>query len=155
MTRKVTNYARFYSLLNKMPGMDKEELKKEIVLQYTWKRTDSLRNMTVEEYEACCDALERLTGEREELKKKRSLCLKLMQKLGIDTSDWARINNFCENPRIAGKPFARIKVDELDGLATKLRAIRRNGGLKEKKKGEVKQPATVIYMPIGTNGLKN
>ena len=62
----------------------------------TWNRTDSLKEMTAKEYEACCTALEKLSGQdewrqklREELRRKRSLCLNLMQKLGIDTSDYA------------------------------------------------------------------
>lgn len=150
MTQEVTNFARFYALFNKLPySMNKEDLKKEIVLQYTWNRTDSLREMTAEEYNACCDGLEKLAGQKDLLRKKRSLCLKLMQKLGIDTSDWARINNFCEHPRIAGKPFARITVDELDGLATKLRAIQRNGGLKARKETEnMKRPAAVACIYI-------
>ena len=108
MAQEVTNFARFYALFNKLPYQgDREEFKKQIVLQYTWNRTDSLKEMTAKEYEACCTALEKLSGQdewrqklREELRRKRSLCLNLMQKLGIDTSDWARINDFCSNPRI-------------------------------------------------------
>jgi hypothetical protein len=59
-----------------------------------------------------------------------------MQKLGIDTSDWARINDFCSNPRIVGKAFRQITVDELDELAVKLRSIQRKGGLKPGKKSK-------------------
>ena len=95
--------------------------------------------MTSKEYEACCSALEKLTGQdewrqklREELRRKRSVCLKLMQQLGIDTTDWDRINAFCNNPRIAGKPFVRISAAELDQLSVKLRAIQRKGGLTDK-----------------------
>ncbi|WP_270368687.1 hypothetical protein [Bacteroides stercoris] len=113
MAQEVTNFARFYALFNKLPCTgDREEFKKSIVQQYTWNRTDSLKEMTAKEYEACC-----------ELRRKRSLCLNLMQKLGIDTSDWARINDFCSNPRIVGKAFRQITVDELDELAVKLRSI--------------------------------
>lgn len=54
--------------------------------------------------------------------------------MGIDTSDWARVNDFCRNPRIAGKAFSQISSDELEQLAVKLRSIRRKGGLKEKRK---------------------
>ena len=39
---------RFYALFNKLPYQgDREEFKKQIVLQYTWNRTDSLKEMTV------------------------------------------------------------------------------------------------------------
>lgn len=162
MAQEVTNFARFYASFNKLPyNGDREDFKKSIVMQYTWNRTDSLREMTSKEYEACCTALEKLTGQdewrqklRDELRHRRSTCLKLMQKLGIDTSDWARINDFCRNPRIAGKPFARITSDELEELAVKLRSIQRKGGLKEKKKEIVKPSAAVTYIMIDTNAPK-
>ncbi|MDO4165657.1 MAG: hypothetical protein Q4D56_14935 [Bacteroides sp.] len=144
MAQEITNFARFYSLFNKLPyNGDREEFKKSIVLQYTWNRTDSLREMTAKEYSDCCTALERLTGQdewrqkmRDELRRRRSVCLKLMQKLGIDTSDWQRINDFCRHPRIAGKPFAKITSDELEELSVKLRSIQRKGGLKPVKNEE-------------------
>ena len=99
MAQEITNFARFYASFNKLAYRgDREEFKKSIVLQYTCKRTDSLREMTRKEYNTCCDALEKLIGKdewrqkmREELRYRRSVCLKLMQKLGIDTS----IPNFC------------------------------------------------------------
>ena len=47
MAQEVTNFARFYTLFNKLPCTgDREEFKKSIVLQYTWNRTDSLKEMT-------------------------------------------------------------------------------------------------------------
>ena len=47
MTQEVTNFARFYALFNKLPCTgDREGLKKQIVLQYTCDRTESLREMT-------------------------------------------------------------------------------------------------------------
>lgn len=140
MAQEVTNFARFYALFNKLPYQgDREEFKKQIVLQYTWNRTDSLKEMTAKEYEVCCTALEKLSGQdewrqklREELRRKRSVCLKLMQQLGIDTTDWNRVNEFCINPRIAGKPFVQVSTAELEQLAIKLRAIQRKGGLTDK-----------------------
>ena len=135
MKQEVTNFARFYASFNRLPcAGDREDFKKSVVLQYTWDRTDSLREMTRKEYNECCTALEKMTGYKDELKKKRSVCLRLMQRIGVDTKDWARVNNFCEHPRIAGKPFARITADELDELQVKLRAIERKGGLKQEEK---------------------
>lgn len=47
MAQEVTNFARFYASFNKLPyDGDREEFKKSIVMQYTWNRTDSLREMT-------------------------------------------------------------------------------------------------------------
>ena len=145
MKQEVTNFARFYASFNQLPySGDCEEFKKQIVRQYTWNRTESLRDMTVKEYTACCEGLEKLTGRKDELKKKRSRCLNLMQQLGIDTTDWARINNFCQHPRIAGKPFARITLDELESLSVKLRSIQRKGGLQQKK--DIQQPGGIAYI---------
>ena len=52
--------------------------------------------------------------------------------VGIDTTDWNRVNEFCNNPRIAGKPFVQVSTAELEQLAIKLRAIQRKGGLTDK-----------------------
>nr|DAN56888.1 MAG TPA: hypothetical protein [Caudoviricetes sp.] len=122
------NYARFYTLLKKMPGADKETL----VEQYTNGRTTHLRETTRQEYDRMCRDMEQVAGYdefvegiRRQLRRKRSVCLKLMQQLGIDTTDWNRVNAFCEDARIAGKAFRHISIDELEVLAVKLRAIKR------------------------------
>ena len=127
------NYARFYTLLKKMPGADKETL----VEQYTNGRTTHLHETTQQEYNKMCRDMEQVAGYdermsdiRRELRRKRSVCLKLMQQLGIDTTDWNRVNAFCEDARIAGKAFRHISIDELEALAVKLRTIARKGGLK-------------------------
>lgn len=154
MAQEVTNFARFYASFNQLPcSGDREEMKRDLVRQWTWNRTESLREMTKEEYDSCCDAMEKMTGYKDEQKAKRSLCLKLMQMLGIDTTDWTRINSFCNDGRIAGKVFARLTNEELDALATKLRSIQRKGGLKQKK--EVKPTGEITYLiPISESTPK-
>lgn len=126
------NYARFYVLLSRMPAPDKEELKASLVSQYTGGRTESTREMTVKEYDAMCDALQQADAgyrtreiARTELRRKRSAVLHQLQLLGIDTTDWDRVNAYCRHPRIAGKEFRRLTADELDTLNVKLRIIRR------------------------------
>ncbi len=142
----VTNFARFFAAFNKLPySGNREEFRRQIVLQYTWNRTDSLREMTRGEYNDCCYALEELSGQKSEQKRLRSECLKLMQKLGIDTTDWTRINAFCQDPRITGKVFARLSNEELEQLSVKLRSIKRKGGLKTRKT-EVKPQVDVAYV---------
>ena len=93
-------YKRFYKLFNRLPLHD-DEMKERLVQQYTAGRTSSLRAMTAAEYDALCDALERSTADpqHELRKKKRSAALRLMQQLGIDTTDWPRINAFCRDRR--------------------------------------------------------
>ena len=143
--QEVTNFARFYALLKRMPGADKQLL----VYQHTNGRTDSLRELTVAEYNALCDDMERSTGYdkvrealRQELRHRRSVVLKLMQRLGVDTTDWVRVDNFCMHPRIAGKVFRRLDTEELEALAVKLRTIERKGGIKQK----TKQDTTIRYI---------
>ena len=137
-------YGRFYSLLKQLPGADKETL----VYQYTHGRTVHLREMTSKEYAAMCASLEDHTGWRAQVKKKRSLCLKLMQQVGVDTTDWQRINDFCRNPKIAGKEFGRLGVKELEALSVKLRAIERKGGLRRKE--AVAEPQQTKQEPTTT-----
>lgn len=126
------NYARFYVLLNRMPAPDKEELKASLVSQYTGGRTESIREMTVKEYDAMCDALQQADAgyrareiARTELRRKRSSVLHQLQLLGIDTTDWDRVNAYCQHPRIAGKEFRKLTADELEQLNIKLRIIQR------------------------------
>lgn len=155
MAQEVTNFGRFYRALGRLPyeGGELEEFNRQIVANYTWNRTESLREMTKAEYNACCDALERMNGERDEQRRLRSGVLKLMQKIGIDTTDWHRVNKFCEDPRIAGKPFARICNNELERLMVKLRAIKRKkvGVTPDvaRKIKTVSPPRVTIVQPVG------
>lgn len=128
MAQQVTNFGRFFSAFHKLTiHGEPEEARRQFVLQYTAGRTDSLKEMTVKEYTALCMAVEKMNGVRDELKARRSIVLKLMQQLGVDTTDWAQINDFCRHPRIAGKEFGRLCIEELMELATKLRSIKRKG----------------------------
>ena len=142
------NYARFYTLLKLLPGADKETL----VAQYTDGRTTSLRETTRQEYDRMCRDMERETGYdefvegiRRQLRCRRSEVLKLMQQLGIDTTDWNRVDAFCEDVRIAGKAFRHISIDELEALAVKLRTIARKGGLKARPQ-QPEQPTTAARL---------
>lgn len=128
MAQEITNFRRFYQALGTLKCYgSREDLKRMLVWQYTGGRTTSLREMTYPEYQAVCTAMERENRTREELRRQRSITLKLMQQLGIDTTDWSRVNDFCRNPRIAGKAFGALSTEELGGLATKLRTIKRKG----------------------------
>ncbi len=162
MEQQVSNYARFYGILRQGYKFATKELgddfKAGVVSQFTDGRTTSLREMTRKEYDTMCDKLEEATGlllrsAKEKRRKLRSRCLKQMQHLGIDTTDWTRINAFCEDPRIAGKPFARLGNDELDALSVKLRSIQRKGGLKPKATEPPEQAKTeYVMMQIGKGG---
>ena len=128
---EIDNYSRFYALLHRMPYEgNRDDLKEVLVKTYTQCRTSSLRNMTQAEYDKMCRRLEDelgLTDEqqrwRDELRRHRSACLHLMQRIGVNTADWARVNDFCRHPRICGKEFGRLGTEELVALQRKLRAI--------------------------------
>lgn len=146
------NYARFYLLLKKLPGADKETL----VEQFTNGRTTHLRQMQEREYDKMCSDMEKVAGYdefaegvRKQLRRKRSVCLKLMQQLGIDTTDWDRVDAFCKDTRIAGKAFRKIDTEELEALATKLRAIQRKGGLKEKQDNNNPGIVSCVFIDMG------
>lgn len=127
---KPDNYAVFYGLLRDMPGIDKEELKRTIVMEFTDGRTDSLKEMNGEEYRNACAAMRKIVQplrKRTEsdvmLRRARSATLHLMQLSGIDTADWDVINRFCLDKRIAGKKFGELNPEELRRVQIKIRMI--------------------------------
>lgn len=127
--QEVTNFARFYSILKRVPKIgDNEYLKKEMVSVATGGRTESLKEITRKEYDDLCNLLEKRFPEKrniyvEQRRKKRSSCLKLLQKIGVDTTNWTAINNYCKSPKIAGKVFSELDIEELQQLSLKLRMI--------------------------------
>lgn len=128
MKQQIMNFGRFYSAFRRLKIYgDPEETKRELVFQYTNGRTESLKEMSRKEYISLCVSLEEMNGSRDELKRRRSIVLKLIQELGVDTTDWAQINEFCRHPKISGKVFRDLNIKELIALATKLRGIKRKG----------------------------
>ncbi|MBQ0075085.1 MAG: hypothetical protein KBT34_12960 [Prevotella sp.] len=130
MKQQIDNFSRFYSLLKKIPYEgDKEDLKCDLVSQGTNGRTSSLKEVTRKEYDSICDTMEKLcpNNGREKFearrRKSRSVCLKLLQKIGVDTTDWNAINDYCRSPKIAGVPFRELDIEALDKLSIKLRVI--------------------------------
>lgn len=150
MAQEITNFARFYGVFNKLSHKgDKEGLKSDLVRQATGGRTDSLREVTRREYEDLCSSLERTVPGAAiqnaiiaELKRQRSIALHQMQKMGIDTTDWNRINALCKDLRIAGKLFAQMTAEELAAMTVKLRAIERKGGFRNLD--DIEPKATII-----------
>lgn len=134
--KAVKNFAEFWSLINRIPGAH-DGLKEELVLSFTDGRTDSLREMREDEYKRMCASMrESVNGGMSEerlqieLKKRRSAVLHRIQQLGVDTTSWANVDNFCMQPRIAGKIFRRLTIEELSGLIPKLENIRRKQQIK-------------------------
>lgn len=152
------SYGRFWRAWNRLSHRDSEEEKRLMVQNWTNGRTEHLSEMTQAEYDAACKELEAASGYDRELKRRRSICLRLMQGLQIDTSDWQRVNDFCRNPRISGKPFGRLSVEELESLSVKLRAIARKGGLGSEERSVKREERNInnqfILISKGSNGNK-
>ena len=152
------NYGRFWRAWNRLSHRDSEEEKRLMVQNWTNGRTEHLSEMTQAEYDATCKELEAASGYDRELKRRRSICLRLMQGLQIDTSDWQRVNDFCRNPRISGKPFGRLTTAELESLSVKLRAIARKGGLVSEERSVKREERNInnqfILISKGSNGNK-
>ncbi len=161
MEKPVNDYRRFYAALKRTPGYgDEEERKAGLVSTYTQGRTTHLHEMTSREYTEMCRAMENAQDFVVRRKRQRSIVLHIMQRMGIDTSDWMRINDFCRNSRICGKDFGQLDIDELMALQKKLRAIERSGGLKAEKseEGRVKNSTEVQQITIiqyGTDTRQN
>lgn len=152
------SYGRFWRAWNRLSHRDNEEEKRLMVQNWTNGRTEHLSEMTQAEYDAACKELEAASGYDRELKRRRSICLCLMQGLQIDTSDWQRVNDFCRHPRISGKPFGRLSVEELESLSVKLRAIARKGGLVSEERSVKREERNInnqfILISKGSNGNK-
>lgn len=123
------NYATFYALLRQLEGITKEEL----VLQWTNGRTDSLRAMEVNEYNAMLCAMKSETTDEAARKKARSAALKQMQRYGVDTSDWHAVDRFCSSPKIAGKKFSHLTIGELQALRRKLLSMQNKASRKQER----------------------
>ena len=145
------SYGRFWRAWNRLSHRDSEEEKRLMVQNWTNGRTEHLSEMTQGEYDAACKELEAASGYDRELKRRRSICLRLMQGLQIDTSDWQRVNNFCHNPRISG-------TEDLESLSVKLRAIARKGGLVSEERSVKREERNInnqfILISNGDNGNK-
>lgn len=145
---KVTNFTRFYALLKRMPG-NQDDLKEQLVLTYTGNRTTSLKEIKQSEYDAMCASMQQtLDGSvgaaefKARIKGYRSKVLHWLQVIGVDTTDWDRVDAYCLDPRIAGQVFRKLTIPELEALVPKLKAIAR----KEKEKPapvKKKQPESV------------
>lgn len=135
------NYARFYALLKQLPHADKDTL----VWQYTQGRTKSLREISKWEYDVMCRDMERVVNndnkvalKQAALRKARSGVLHQLQIYGLDTTDWATVDAFCQNPRIASKPFRELTIKDLNEVNKKIRVIIKKQKEKEKENGKSK-----------------
>jgi hypothetical protein len=133
----MTEYRAFFALLRKA-GIPAEE-RDAMIREYTDGRTTSLREMHHLEYRAMVADLTasiQSQAERDELRRRRSMVLCWMQKIGVDTTDWKRVDDVCRDPRIGGKRFAALTFDELEDVRIRLIAVwrKRNERQNEERK---------------------
>lgn len=114
------NYSTFYALLRRLPGVDKDQ----VVSQWTAGRTTSLREMTDKEYATMIRELRGKVDNIEAKRKARSAVLKQMQLYGVNTASWDTVDRFCRSPKIAGKRFCLLSLEELEKLRLKMLSIR-------------------------------
>lgn len=152
MEQEVKDFGRFFALLRKMPYKIDDDERHSFVLMATGGRTNSLREMTRSEYDDMCNQLDGLqTIKNAGLRHRRSCVLRQMQKLGVDTTDWVRIDALCMDARIAGKKFSSLSIAELRQLETKLRAIGLHGGLGNTKSEQTVSKCKIV--PLNINNI--
>lgn len=132
-------YSDIWKMIQQLPGEEEaEELKRTLCEGVSEGRTDSLRALTGGELSKLRNRLRELTGFKptrasKEVRRLRSAVLRQLTTYGIDTKDWDTVNQFVEQPRIAGKTFEILSLDELRKLQRKMHAIIR----KQKEKRDV------------------
>lgn len=148
-------YSDIWAMIAQLPGegLEPEELKEVLVQGVSGGRTTSLRELTGGELAKLRSELMERTGFKPqranyELRRKRSLVLKQLERYGIDTKNWKAVNEFVKDSRIAGKEFAELDEEELDQLRKKMYAINRKKRVREAEKVNTVKPKRnklVIY----------
>lgn len=103
-----------------------EDTRRNLIYELTDGRTSSTAGLTYAEAQYLAGYITGAAGttlDDKALKRQRSAVLLRLQKIGIDTTDWNKVNAFLEDIRIAGKPFYKLGYEELTGLIPKLEAI--------------------------------
>lgn len=141
-TKSNNPHARFYGLINKLKGADKEDL----VWNYSHKLTTSLAEFLEKrpaDYQRMINDMqkavnnipkqqsdsERLKIELEQLKEEKErkhwihLILVEMQKYGINTTDWKSNNAFTKQKKIFGKTLGEMTLNELMSGHRKMKSI--------------------------------
>ena len=144
-------HARFFGLLRLMPGQSKEDL----VWEYSNMRTDSLSEFCETDpsgYARMVNDLQQIANSMKKqeqpskittsavTKQYRSAILKRLQKHGVDTTNWDRVNGFMENPRIAGKRLYEMTDQEMIEFIPKMENILK----KDKKRQEETERLTLM-----------
>jgi hypothetical protein len=119
-------YALFYALLHNLRGYEKEAA----VQDFTDGRTTHLSDLSAKEYRDICNYLQGIVNMDAGRRKAGSRVLNLLTEMGFKTTkkeDWALIDRFLLDKRIAGKKYRELSASELRELAVKLCSMRDKG----------------------------
>lgn len=140
-------HARFFGLLKQLPHQSKQDL----VWQYSNMLTDSLSEFNQRDpqgYTRMVNDLQRIANSMDEpkqpkktgikttsaiTKKLRSGILTRLQKHGVDTTSWFKVNCFMENKRIAGKRLYEMTDQEMIEFIPKMESILKKDKLKQEE----------------------
>lgn len=117
---------KFNVLLTELYRQNKAEVKETMLEQYDVKSTNDLTPAQLTE---CIAGLQAEKDKRSEnvpkaVRVKRSQCLSLLTKIGLDTTDWPMVNKYLEQPRLLnGKRLYDLDLNGLEALRKKLYAI--------------------------------
>jgi len=123
-------HARFYGLIKLFPHLTKED----VVWQYSGMMTTSLSTFYEKKptaYFAMISELQTIANSMKTpeqlasdgIKKLRSAILHRLQKHGVNTTDWSKVNSFLENPRIAGKRLYNMSEADMRAFIPKMESI--------------------------------
>ena len=124
--KKTHNHSQFWTLFAQMPGADKEQIVWEASNMLTNSLNDFLEN-NPSGYKSMIakmqNAISTAKKPNENITLYRSGVLTRLQKYGVDTTNWTKVNAFLKQPQVAGKVLYELSIDEMRALITKLESM--------------------------------
>ncbi len=121
----MATHKKLMTLFSKLGYSDED--RHDLIWEYTRGRTESSKELTSVEVDELCIAFSREDDEKELKRRKRSIILRIAQKVGIhNPQDWQRFNHFMNTKSIYMKPLCEYNLEELDRLIRQFRGIEHN-----------------------------
>lgn len=131
--RKTQNHSQFWTLFRQLPGVDLNDVntcKDDYVWQASNMLTTSLNDFLERNPSGYKQMIAKLQNAvttakntNGDIKIYRSGVLTRLQKYGVDTTNWTKVNAFLKQPQVAGKVMYELSVPELRNLITKLESM--------------------------------
>ncbi len=124
----MATHKKLMTIFSRM-GLD-NDARRDLIFGYTNGRTESTKDLSQSEIDDLCDTYSDMafgTNEKEELRQKRSIVLKIATSVGIhDTENWSKFNGFMLNRSVLKKPLKSYTLEEMDALIQQFRGIEKN-----------------------------